>query len=79
MAHQLYYKAVLLQLLVVLLRAQKSRQIPRTMGTQIDDETLELKVGHALDKDAQIKSEGRVNAVSYSGRVLLIGQVLMEV
>ena len=27
MAHQLYYKAVLLQLLVVLLRAQKSRQI----------------------------------------------------
>ena len=48
---------------------------PRTMGTQIDDETLELKVGHALDKDAQIKSEGRVNAVSYSGRVLLIGQV----
>ena len=48
---------------------------PRTMGTQVDDETLELKVGHALDKDAQIKSEGRVNAVSYSGRVLLIGQV----
>ena len=36
---------------------------------------LELKVGHALDKDAQIKSEGRVDAVSYSGRVLLIGQV----
>ena len=51
---------------------------PRTMGTQIDDETLELKVGHALDKDAQIKSEGRVHAVSYSGRVLLIGQVPSE-
>ena len=29
-------------------------------------------------KDAQIKSEGRVNAVSYSGRVLLIGQVPSE-
>ena len=45
---------------------------PRTMGTQVDDETLEIKVENALDKDAQIKSEGRVNAVSYSGRVLLI-------
>ena len=48
---------------------------PRTMGTQVDDETLEVKVENALDKDAQIKSEGRVNAVSYSGRILLIGQV----
>ena len=51
---------------------------PRTMGTQVDDETLEVKVENALDKDAQIKSEGRVHAVSYSGRVLLIGQVPSE-
>ena len=51
---------------------------PRTMGTQVDDETLEVKVENALDKDAQIKSEGRVHAVSYSGRVLLIGQVPNE-
>ena len=56
---------------------------PRTMGTQVDDETLEIKVENALDKnaldkDAQIKSEGRVHAVSYSGRVLLIGQVPNE-
>ena len=49
-----------------------------SMGTQVDDETLEVKVENALDKDAQIKSEGRVNAVSYSGRVLLIGQVPSE-
>ena len=48
---------------------------PRTVGTQVDDETLELKVENALDKDAQIRSEARINAVSYSGRVLLIGQV----
>lgn len=51
---------------------------PRTMGTQVDDETLELKVENALDKDAQIQSESRVNAVSYSARVLLIGQVPSE-
>ena len=29
---------------------------PRTVGTQVDDETLELKVENALDKDAQIRS-----------------------
>lgn len=51
---------------------------PRTMGTQVDDETLELKVENALDKDAQIQSEARVHAVSYSARVLLIGQVPNE-
>lgn len=48
---------------------------PRTTGTQIDDETLEFKVENAIEKDAQIKNEGRVNAVSYNGRVLIIGQV----
>ena len=41
-------------------------------------ENVEVKVENALDKDAQIKSEGRVHAVSYSGRVLLIGQVPSE-
>ncbi len=51
---------------------------PRTMGTQLDDETLEIKVENAVEKDEQIDSEGRVNAVSYSGRVLLIGQVPNE-
>lgn len=48
---------------------------PRTAGTQIDDETLEEKVLSAIKKDAQIKAEGRVNVVSYSSRILLIGQV----
>lgn len=51
---------------------------PRTMGTQVDDETLEFKVENALEKDAQIKSDARFNAISYSGRVLLIGQVPSE-
>ena len=48
---------------------------PRTTGTQIDDETLEFKIENAVEKDAQIKDEGRINAVSYNGRVLLVGQV----
>lgn len=55
--------------------AAKVATDPRTTGTQIDDETLEFKVENAAEKDAQIKAEGRVNAVSYNGRVLLIGQV----
>ncbi|CWX36026.1 TPA: division/outer membrane stress-associated lipid-binding lipoprotein [Haemophilus influenzae 10810] len=55
--------------------AAKVATDPRTTGIQIDDETLEFKVENAVEKDAQIKAEGRVNAVSYNGRVLLIGQV----
>ncbi|MCK9115271.1 divisome-associated lipoprotein YraP [Haemophilus influenzae] len=55
--------------------AAKVATDPRTTGTQIDDETLEFKVENAVEKDAQIKAEGRVNAVSYNDRVLLIGQV----
>ncbi|OOF48170.1 osmotically-inducible protein OsmY [Rodentibacter trehalosifermentans] len=51
---------------------------PRTMGAQVDDETLEFKVENALDKDEQINAEARVNAVSYSARILLIGQVPSE-
>lgn len=55
--------------------ATKIATDPRTVGTQIDDETLEEKVLFAIKKDEQIKSEGRVNVVSYNSRVLLIGQV----
>ncbi len=51
---------------------------PRTIGSQVDDETLELKVYDAITKDEQIKAEGRVVVVSYSGRVLLLGQVPEE-
>lgn len=55
--------------------ATKVATDPRTMGTQIDDETLEEKVLSAIKKDEQIKAEGRINVVSYNSRVLLIGQV----
>ncbi len=48
---------------------------PRTVGTQIDDETLEERVILAINKDAQLRQEARINAVSYNEHVLLIGQV----
>ncbi|MGC7590173.1 division/outer membrane stress-associated lipid-binding lipoprotein [Bisgaard Taxon 46] len=54
--------------------ATKVATDPRTVGTQIDDEALEEKVRLAIRKDEQVKSEARLNIVSYSGRVLLIGQ-----
>ncbi|MFD1805761.1 division/outer membrane stress-associated lipid-binding lipoprotein [Pasteurella oralis] len=54
--------------------ATKVATDPRTVGTQVDDETLEEKVRIAIYKDAQVKSEARINIVSYSGRILLIGQ-----
>lgn len=58
--------------------ATKVATDPRTVGTQIDDETLEEKVLSAIRKDEQIKKEARVNVVSYSNRILLIGQVPNE-
>lgn len=58
--------------------ATKVATDPRSMGTQIDDETLEERVKSALYKDQQIKSEARINITSYSGRILLTGQVPNE-
>ncbi|MGR3807867.1 Osmotically-inducible protein OsmY, contains BON domain [Pasteurella testudinis DSM 23072] len=58
--------------------ATKVATDPRTAGTQIDDETLEVRVSSALNKDAEIKEDARINVVSYNSRVLLIGQVPSE-
>lgn len=39
----------------------KAATDPRTVGTQVDDGTLELRVNSALSKDEQIKKEARIN------------------
>ena len=52
----------------------KAATDPRTVGTQVDDGTLELRVNSALSKDEQIKKEARVNVTAYQGKVLLTGQ-----
>jgi len=52
----------------------KAATDPRTVGTQVDDGTLELRVNSALSKDAQLKKEARVNVTAYQGKVLLTGQ-----
>ena len=52
----------------------KAATDPRTVGTQVDDGTLELRVNSALSKDEQIKKEARINVTAYQGKVLLAGQ-----
>ncbi|WP_058910868.1 division/outer membrane stress-associated lipid-binding lipoprotein [Entomohabitans teleogrylli] len=54
--------------------ATKTATDPRTVGTQVDDGTLELRVNNALSKDEQLKKEARVSVTAYQGKVLLTGQ-----
>ncbi|TNV19594.1 divisome-associated lipoprotein YraP [Buttiauxella sp. B2] len=54
--------------------ATKTATDPRSVGTQVDDGTLELRVNSALNKDEQIKKEARINVSAYQGKVLLVGQ-----
>lgn len=54
--------------------ATKTATDPRSVGTQVDDSTLELRVTNALAKDQQIKTDARIIATAYQGKVLLTGQ-----
>ncbi|WP_432463805.1 MULTISPECIES: division/outer membrane stress-associated lipid-binding lipoprotein [unclassified Agarivorans] len=46
----------------------------RTIGTQIDDQTIELQTLSALGKSEKIWQESKLSIVSLSGRVLIVGQ-----
>lgn len=54
--------------------ATKTTTDPRTVGTQVDDSTLEARVSNAISKDKQLKDEARIVATAYQGKVLLTGQ-----
>jgi osmotically-inducible protein OsmY len=54
--------------------ATKTATDPRSVGTQVDDGTLEARVESALSKDQQLKKDARVVAPAYQGKVLLTGQ-----
>lgn len=58
--------------------ATKVATDPRTAGRQLDDETLEERIAYNLNADGEIREEGRINVVAYSGYVLLIGQIPHE-
>ncbi|CVH15428.1 Osmotically-inducible protein Y precursor [Serratia marcescens] len=54
--------------------ATKTATDPRSVGTQVDDGTLEARVESALSKDQLLKKDARVVATAYQGKVLLTGQ-----
>lgn len=54
--------------------ATKTATDPRTVGTQVDDGTLELRVNKNLSKDEQMKKQARISVTAYQGKVLLTGQ-----
>ncbi|CAK9886111.1 MAG: Osmotically-inducible protein Y [Candidatus Erwinia impunctatus] len=54
--------------------ATKTATDPRSVGTQVDDGTLELRVANALAKDQQIRNDAHISATAYQGKVLLTGQ-----
>ncbi len=48
---------------------------PRTVGTYFDDNTVELKIRHALLRDALIDRDANLSVTTVNGIVLLTGEV----
>lgn len=46
----------------------------RTAGTQIEDQTIEVKIGQAFKNNQEIKDQAHLNATSYNTVVLLTGE-----
>ncbi|MGB0723487.1 MAG: BON domain-containing protein [Gammaproteobacteria bacterium] len=47
----------------------------RTVGTQIDDRALALKVGKQINANREVDEYGHINVYSYNARVLITGEV----
>lgn len=52
----------------------KTASDPRTIGTQVDDTTLDSRIGIKLKDNASDFANTRIIATSYNGSVLLTGQ-----
>ncbi len=50
----------------------------RSVGTQIDDQTIELQVLNALGKSEEIWRSSKLSVVALNGRVLILGQTPNE-
>ncbi|MBT8123179.1 MAG: BON domain-containing protein [Gammaproteobacteria bacterium] len=46
----------------------------RTVGTFVDDQGIELKARMALSDDKELSRQTHINAISYNGIVLMVGQ-----
>lgn len=58
--------------------ATKASTDPRSIGKQIDDNTLKLRVTSALSKDEELKKSSKINVTAYNGTILLTGQASSE-
>lgn len=50
----------------------------RTLGTKVEDESIETKIGHNLRRTDARLGDARINVDAYNGVVLLTGQVPSE-
>ncbi|MGH8594291.1 MAG: division/outer membrane stress-associated lipid-binding lipoprotein [Gammaproteobacteria bacterium] len=50
----------------------------RTTGTVVDDEAIELKAGHAIRRDEQLRRQTHINFTSYNNMVLVSGEAPTE-
>lgn len=50
----------------------------RTIGSQLDDNNIEIKAGLAIDEVDRLEKFAHINVVSFNGIVLLVGQVANE-
>lgn len=51
---------------------------PRTAGTVVEDQSIELKAGKALRDDPELKEQAHLSVTSYNMAVLLAGQAPTE-
>lgn len=52
---------------------------PRTVGTMLDDESIELKIQQQIAADPELLENTHVNVTSYNGVVLLTGEAFFPV
>lgn len=50
----------------------------RTTGTMVEDQSIEFKIGDALNADSELMKQTHINAVSYNLIVLLTGEAPTE-
>ncbi len=51
---------------------------PRTSGTIIEDQSIELKISNLIQADKTLKNKIRINVTSYDNNVLLTGEALTK-
>ncbi len=50
----------------------------RTTGTVVDDEAIELKAGHAIRRDEELRRRTHINFTSYNNMLLVSGEAPTE-